>query len=157
MSVASLTILVAQARAFLDRQWDAFESQDRKIAGLFALATGLITLVPTIVSAFAAEELRWRLVPFGMAAVAYGVAAWLHWLAYRPSEVHHFGNARTYVEEWLASDEERVLELTLYDLARAQEANDDLLSAKSKAMRAGAAAVAVEAGLLLTGVLAVAV
>ena len=48
MNTEGLTILVDQARAFLDRQWDAFESQDKKIAGLFALATGLVTLVPTI-------------------------------------------------------------------------------------------------------------
>lgn len=53
---SSLTILVSQGRSYLDRQWDAFESQDKKIAGLFALATATITLVPTIVSAFAAED-----------------------------------------------------------------------------------------------------
>lgn len=67
----SLAILVGQGRAFLDRQWDAFESQDRKIAGLFTLSTGLITVVPTVVSTFSDGTIGWKLIPFAISALAY--------------------------------------------------------------------------------------
>lgn len=154
---SSLTILVSQGRSYLDRQWDAFESQDKKIAGLFALATATITLVPTIVSALAAEDLGWRLTPFCLAAVAYLAAAGLHWAAYQPSEVHLIGNARAYYEAWLGLNDEDVLRWTLLDLAQRQEANELLLDTKATRMRFAATAVAFETLFLFVGVVTVAV
>jgi hypothetical protein len=153
MSRESLAILVEQGRSFLDRQWEAFDSQDRKIAGLFALATGLITGVPAIVTAFGPNAVGIRVIPFALAAVAYLVSLPLHWLAYRPSEVHVIGNARAYYDEWLGFDEEDVYRWTLLDLAQQQEANGRELDEKMMHMRRAAIAVAAEAVALVTGVL----
>ena len=113
MTTESLRILVDQAKTFLDRQWDAFESQDRKIAGLFGVSTAIVTVVPAFVTAFGREISGWESVPFAAAATAYLVALFLYWQAYRPSEVHSIGNARGYYEEWIGFSEEEVLRWTL--------------------------------------------
>ena len=155
MTRESLTILVTQARAMLDRQWDAFESQDRKIAGLFALATGLVTVVPTVVSTFGDGGIGWKLIPFAASAMAYAIGLPLHWLAYKPSEVHLIGNARAYYDGWMGFSEEDVLRWTLFDLAAQQEANDELLAEKQQRLGQASAAVALEAIFLVAGVLTV--
>ncbi len=156
MTKESLAILVEQARSFLDRQWDAFESQDRKIAGLFALSTGLITIVPTIVSSFGEGSIGWRLTPFALSGVAYLAALYLHWMAYRPGDVHLIGNARAYLERWAVLGEEDVLRWTLLDLAVQQENNERELDLKRRRLNGAAVAVAAEAIFLVAGTLTVA-
>lgn len=153
MSKESLAILVSQAHGYLNRQWDAFESQDKKIAGLFALATSLITIVPTVLGAFGEEGVGWKLIPFAVAASAYVVSLPLHWLAYRPSEVHLVGNAQAYQETWLELSEEEVLRWTVFDLAERQTLNDRQLAEKQARLNQAAIAVAAEAVALVVGVL----
>ncbi len=109
MSTEALRVLVGQGRAFLDRQWDAFESQDRKIAGLFGISTAIVTVVPAFVTAFGGEITAGESAPIVAASVVYAVALYLHWLAYRPSEVHSIGNARAYYEQWTNFTEDEVL------------------------------------------------
>ncbi len=145
MQKESLSILVAQARSFLDRQWEAFESQDKKIAGLFGLATGLITIVPTIVSTFGHPDIGWKLVPFALSAAAYLGALPITWSAYRPSEINLIGNARQYYEGWLELSEEEVLRWTIFDLANRQDAKDLLLARKQTLLGYAAILVATEA------------
>lgn len=153
MTKESLAILVAQGRAFLDRQWDAFESQDRKIAGLFTLSTGLITVIPTLLSALSRDAIGWSAVPFAFAAVCYLVGLVLHWQAYRPSEVRLIGDAGAYYSDWLAFDDSEVMKWTLLDLAQAQAENRLALETKQTQMRDAAIAVALEAGFLFLGTL----
>ncbi len=151
MTKESLGILVEQARSFLDRQWDAFESQDRKIAGLFALSTGLITIVPTIISTFAADGTGWNVIPFALAAASYLAGLVLLWNAYRPSDVRLIGDAAAYYDEWLKFDEEEVWRWTLLDLSQAQAENQESLDVKRRQMTDAAIAVAIEAAFLFLG------
>ena len=156
MSTEGLRILVDQARGFLDRQWDAFESQDRKIAGLFGVSTAIVTVVPAFVTGFGRGISEWELIPFLAASATYVVSLYLHWQAYRPSEVHSIGNARAYYEEWTDFSEDEILKWTLLDLAQQQDANTANLETKEKRMRSAAVAVGAEAVFLALGALLVA-
>jgi len=77
----------------------------------------------------------------------------LHWLAYRPSEVHLVGNAQAYQETWLELSEEEVLRWTVFDLAERQTLNDRQLAEKQARLNQAAIAVAAEAVALVVGVL----
>lgn len=155
MSKESLQLLVDQAQSYLARQWDAFESQDRKIAGLFTLSSGLITLVPTVLSNLGAEGVEFRLIPFALASAAYIISIPLHWLAYHPSEIHVVGNATAYTQGWMELSEEEVLRLTLFDFAELQAKNDAKLLEKQRALTRAATAVALEIIFLVAGILSV--
>jgi hypothetical protein len=155
MTKESLQLLVQQAQSYVSRQWDAFESQDRKIAGLFTLSSGLITLVPTVLSNLGADNIDLRLIPFALASGAYVIAIPLHWLAYHPSEIYVAGNAAVYTQGWMELSEEDVLRLTLFDLAELQAKNDVKLLEKQRSLTRAAAAVAFEIVFLIAGILSV--
>ena len=155
MDIAALRLLVEQSKGLLNRHWDAFESQDRKIAGLFTVATSLVAIVPTIVAAFDNDGVGWRFIPFGVGLSAYLLGLPLHWLAYNPSDVRFIGNARAYEQGWLELSEEEALRWTLLDMARQQEINDNLLGRKERWLRYASIAVGVEVSTLVVGVLIV--